>query len=218
MTMPGPRQHRHGTLVRAAIATWLLLISAAVVIDHVALSHLTERVETLATSTRVEALEQRLAGVTERLAQTPPWPDALPQGRYETERAALEQRLSTIEQALSNHPTDATLQPLQARLEQLEARLTAPPAAPRPRLPPPPTPKETEPPFRVMGAELRGGEQFLSILPPNTNGHALAQIRLLRPGEIESDWYLERVEGDTAIFRHGDEIRHLPVPRIRSIW
>ena len=40
MTMPGTRQHRHSTLMRAATATWLLLISAAVVINHVALSHL----------------------------------------------------------------------------------------------------------------------------------------------------------------------------------
>lgn len=222
MTMPGTRQHRHSTLTRAATATWLLLISAAAVINHVTLSHLTERVETLASMSRVEALEQRLAEVTEQLAQTPPSPDALPQARYETERTALEQRLSAIEQALSSHPKDATLQPLQARLEQLEARLTAPrpapPATPRPRLQAPPTPKETEPPFRVMGAELRSGEQFISILPANTSGHALAQIRLLRPGEIESGWHLERVEGDTAIFRHGDDTQRLPVPRTRSMW
>ncbi|WP_191831859.1 hypothetical protein [Pseudomonas fluorescens] len=222
MTMPGTRQHRHGSLMRAATATWLMLISAAAVINHVALSHLTEQMETLATSARVEALEQRLAEVTGQLAQPQAWPDTLPQSRYETDRTALEQRLNTIEQALSSHPTDAALQPLQARLEQLEARFTtprpAPPAAPRSRLPAPTTPKETEPPFRVMGTELRGGEQFLSILPANTNGHALAQIRLLRPGEIESGWYLERVEGDTAIFRNGDDTRRLPVPRIRSIW
>ncbi|HFJ0421592.1 TPA: hypothetical protein ACGS08_004197 [Pseudomonas aeruginosa] len=222
MTMPGPRQHRHSTLMRAATATWLLLISAAVVINHVALSHLSGQVETLATSTWVEALEQRLAEVTEQLALPQAWPDALPQARYDTERTALEQRLSAIEQALSSHPTEAALQPLQARLEQLEARFTAPrpapPAAPRPRLQTSPPSKETEPPFHVMGAELRGGEQFLSILPANTNGHALAQIRLLRPGEIESGWYLERVEGDTAIFRHGDDTRRLPVPRVRSIW
>ncbi|WP_313054339.1 hypothetical protein [Pseudomonas lopnurensis] len=222
MTMPGTRQHRHSTLMRAVTATWLLLISAAVVINHVALSHLSGQVETLATSARVEALEQRLAEAIEQLAQPQTWPDALPQARYETERTALEQRLSAIEQALSSHSTEAALQPLQARLEQLEARFTAPRpaphAAPRPRLPAPPTPKEAEPPFRVMGSELRGGEQFLSILPANTNGHALAQIRLLRPSEIESGWYLERVEGDTAIFRHGDDTRRLPGPRIRCIW
>lgn len=222
MTMPGTRQHRHSTLMRAATATWLLLISAAAVINHVALSHLTEQVDTPTATARVEALEQRLVEVTEQLAQTPSWPDALPQKRYEIERTALEQRLSTIEQALSSHPTDATLQPLQARLEHLEARLSAPrpapPAAPRPRLQPPSTPKDTEPPFRVMGAELRGGEQFLSILPANSNEHTLAQIRLLRPGEVESGWYLERVEGDTATFRHGDDTRRLPVPRTRSIW
>ena len=213
-TMPGSGQHRHGTLLRAATITWLLLISAAVVIDHVALSGLAAQVETNAPGLQVAVLEKRLAELVQQVEQAQQQPDALPQARYEVEHQALEQRLNAIEQALGSRPTADNLLPLQARIEQLEMRLSTPrpvpPAPPRPRAAAPSKPKVVEPPFRVIGAELRAGERFLSILPA-TSG-ALSQVRLLRPGESEAGWHLETIEGNAAVFRHGDDIRRLPVP------
>jgi len=213
-TMPGSGQYRHGTLLRAATITWLLLISAAVVIDHVALSRLAAQVETNAPGLQVAVLEKRLAELVQQVEQAQQRPDALPQARYEVEQQALEQRLNAIEQALGSRPTADNLLPLQARIEQLEMRLStprpAPPAPPRPRSAAPATPKVIEPPFRVIAAELRAGERFLSILPAASG--ALSQVRLLRPGESEVGWHLETIEGRTAVFRHGDDIRRLPVP------
>ena len=84
-----------------------------------------------------------------------------------------------------------------------------PPAQPRP-LAAPSKPKVVETQFRVIAAELRAGERFLSILPAASS--ALSQVRLLRPGEAEAGWHLETIEGNTAVFRHGDDIRRLPVP------
>ncbi|MGP6110855.1 hypothetical protein [Pseudomonas aeruginosa] len=212
-TMPGSRQHRHGTLLRAATITWLLLISAAVVIDHVALSGLAARVETSAAGLQVTVLEKRLAELTQQVEQAQQQPDALPQARYEVEHQALEQRLNAIEQALGSRPAADNLLPLQARIEQLEIRLstprTEPPVQPRPRSAAPAKPKIAEPPFRVIAAELRAGEQFLSILPSASG--ALSQVRLLRPGEDEAGWHLETIEGNTAVFRHGNDIRRLPI-------
>lgn len=214
MTMPGSGQHRHSTLMRIAAITWLLLISAAVVIDHVALSGLATQVETSAPGLQVAVLEKRLAELIQQVEQTQQQPAALPQARYEAEHQALEQRLSTIEQALGNRPTAENLLPLQARIEQLEMRLTSPRPTPsttvRPRASTPAKPKTAELPFRVIGAELRAGERFLSILP-SVSGE-LSQIRLLRPGEAEADWHLEAIEGSAAVFRHGDDTRRLPIP------
>jgi hypothetical protein len=62
----------------------------------------------------------------------------------------------------------------------------------------------------VIGAELRAGERFLAILPSASS--ALTQVRLLRPGETEAGWHLESIEGSSALFRHGDDTRRLPVP------
>ncbi|MFI8747997.1 hypothetical protein ACIGKL_22975 [Pseudomonas sp. NPDC077186] len=213
-TMPGSEPRQQGTLMRVAVVTWLLLISAAVVIDHVALSGLAIQVETSAPSRQVAALEKRLAELIQQVEHAQQEPVALPQARYEAERKALELRLSAIEASLGNQPATDNLLPLQARLEQLEMRLSAPPpippTPPRPRAAAPAKPKAIGPPFRVIGAELRAGEQFLSILPAAS--HALAQVRLLRTGEAEAGWQLEAIESNTAVFRHGDDSRRLPIP------
>ncbi|MBA1264560.1 MAG: hypothetical protein CVV19_00475 [Gammaproteobacteria bacterium HGW-Gammaproteobacteria-9] len=213
-TIPSSGHHRHGTLLRAAAIIWLLLISSAVVIDHVALSGLATQVETSAPGLQVAVLKKRLADLVQQVEQAQQQPDALPQARYEAERQALEQRLNTIDQALVSLPTADNLVPLQARIEQLEIRHSAPrPAsstAPHPRAAAPAKPKTIEPPFRVIGAERRAGERFLSILSAASN--TLSQVRLLRPGEAEAGWHLETIEGSAAVFRHGDDTRRLPIP------
>jgi len=213
-TMLGSEQHRHGTLMRTAIITWLLLISAAVVIDHVALSGLATQVETSATGLQVPVLEKRLADLVQQVEQAQQQPDALPQARYDVEHQALERRLNVIEQALGSRPTAESLLPLVARIEQLEIQLNeprpAPPPVPRPRASVPAKPKSIEPPFRVIGVELRAGERFLSIMSA-TSG-TLSQVHLLRPGETEAGWHLETIERSAAVFRHGDDTRRLPIP------
>lgn len=212
--MPGSGQHQRSTLMRAATITWLLLISAAVVIDHVALSGLAAQVETSAPGLQVAVLEKRLTELVQQIEQSQQQPAALPQARYELERQALELRLNMPEQAIGSRPTTENLLPLQARIEQLEAQFSAPrptpAAAPRPRVAASVKPKSIKPPLRVIGVELRAGEQFLSILPAASD--ALSQVRLLRPGEAEAGWHLESIEGSNALFRHGDDTRRLPVP------
>ncbi|PTC37556.1 Methyl-accepting chemotaxis protein [Pseudomonas paraeruginosa] len=200
--------------MRVAVVTWLLLISGAVAINHVAQSGLAAQVETHAPGLQVAVLENRLAELTQQVEHTQQQPDALPQARYEAERLAMEQRLSAIETSLGNQPAADNLLPLQARLDQLEMRLSAPPPAlptpPRPRAAAPAKPKAIEPPFRVIGTELRADEQFLSILPAASD--ALTQVRLLRPGETEAGWHLEAIETNTAVFRYGADSRRLPIP------
>ncbi|PXA51291.1 hypothetical protein DMC54_31865, partial [Pseudomonas aeruginosa] len=128
-TMPGSEPRRHGPLMRVAVVTWLLLISGAVAINHVAQSGLAAQVETHAPGLQVAVLENRLAELTQQVEHTQQQPDALPQARYEAERLAMEQRLSAIETSLGNQPAADNLLPLQARLDQLEMRLSAPPPA-----------------------------------------------------------------------------------------
>lgn len=213
-TMPGSESRPHGLLMRVAVVTWLLLISAAVLIDHVALSGLAAHVESRASSPQVAVLEKRLAELAQQVEHVQQQPAALPQARYEAEHLALELRLSVIEESLGSPPTADGLLPLQARIEQLEARLSAPvpvpPTPSRQRAVAPTKPKAVEPPFRVIGAELRAGERFLSIMPATAD--ALAQVRLLRPGETEAGWHLVAIEENTAVFRHDDDTRRLPIP------
>ena len=206
------RSHRT-TLLRVAAATWLLLISAVVVIDHVILSTRADRTEDAVPAMQLSELEAQLAELAREIEQQRQEPAALPLGRYESERVALDQRLAALEQALNDRPT-VDLEPLQTRIDRLEVRLanvrSAPTAASRPPVRAPARPRPIEPSFRVIGVELRAGERFLSILP--TDAAALAQARLLRAGETETGWRLEVIEDGGAVFRHGDEVRRLTVP------
>ena len=206
------RSHRT-TLLRVAGATWLLLISAVVVIDHVILSTRADRTEDAVPATQLSELEAQLAELAREIEQQRQEPAALPLGRYESERVALDQRLEALEQAVDDRPT-IDLQSLQTRIDRLEVRLatvrSAPTAASRPPVRAPARPRHVEPSFRVIGVELRAGERFLSILP--ADAAALAQARLLRAGETEAGWRLEVIEDGGAVFRHGDEVRRLTVP------
>jgi outer membrane murein-binding lipoprotein Lpp len=206
------RSHRT-TLLRVAAATWLLLISAVVVIDHVILSTRADRTEDAVPATQLSELEAQLAELAREIEQQRQEPAALPLGRYESERVALDQRLEALEQAVDDRPT-IDLQSLQTRIDRLEVRLatvrSAPTAASRPPVRAPARPRHVEPSFRVIGVELRAGERFLSILP--ADAAALAQARLLRAGETEAGWRLEVMEDGAAVFRHGDEVRRLTVP------
>ena len=206
------RSHRT-TLLRVAAVTWLLLISAVVVIDHVILSTRADRTEDAVPAMQLSELEAQLAELAREIEQQRQGPAALRWERYESERVALDQRLEALEQALNDRPT-VDLEPLQTRIDRLEVRLanvrSAPTAASRPPVRAPARPRPIEPSFRVIGVELRAGERFLSILP--TDAAALAQARLLRAGETETGWRLEVIEDGGAVFRHGDEVRRLTVP------
>ena len=206
------RSHRT-TLLRVAAVTWLLLISAVVVIDRVILSTRADRTEDAVPATQLSELEAQLAELAREIEQQRQGPAALPLGRYESERVALDQRLEALEQAVDDRPT-IDLQSLQTRIDRLEVRLatvrSAPTAASRPPVRAPARPRHVEPSFRVIGVELRAGERFLSILPADAS--ALSQAGLLRAGETEAGWRLEVIEDGAAVFRHGDEVRRLTVP------
>ncbi|PKO82704.1 MAG: hypothetical protein CVU19_00230 [Betaproteobacteria bacterium HGW-Betaproteobacteria-13] len=212
--IPGTPQHRRLQLLHVAAATWLLLVSATVVIDHVVLSNLEEAAKDRTPAMRIAALEGQMDDLTQQLEQHRQRPTALPQTRYESERRALDQRIAAVEEALGDHPTIDALQSLLARLERIEAHLATarptPSATVHPRVPAPVKPRPIEPAFRVIGIDLRAGERFLAILP--TTAGALAQVRLLLPGEAEAGWRLEAIERGAAVFRHGDETRRLNVP------
>lgn len=213
------RPQSRARLLRVAAATWLLLISAAVIIDHVALSRLADDVQASAPSLQVAMLDSRLTDLERRMDAADRQPASLTQSSLDATRQALEERLAVLEQTASTPQTAAAdIAPLQSRVEQLEARMRevrqapAPATAPVRRPPPADTarPALAEPPFRLLGIELRAGERFLSIAP--AHARSLAEARVLRLGETESGWQLEALEGQTAVFHFDGQTRQLAVP------
>ncbi|HEE4993077.1 TPA: hypothetical protein R7I52_004178 [Klebsiella pneumoniae] len=212
--IPGSGRRSRVPLLRVATITWALLISAGAVVNHVALSNLATQAGGSAQSTQVAALETQLAELGQQLEAQRQQPSTLTTAQFETERQAIDQRVSRIEQALGERLTAESLSPLQRRIEQLEARLAkAAQVAPTPtrtRKNQATKPKVAAPPFKVIGLEMRGGERFLSILPMGAAASPLTGV--LRPGETEAGWRLETIEDHTAVFQNGGQVLRVVAP------
>lgn len=88
MTIRDSATGQRTTLLRVAAATWLLLVSAVVLVDHMALSGLAEQTQAFAPTAQVSLLESRVDGLSHRVEQRHSQPAALPQARYEQDTAA----------------------------------------------------------------------------------------------------------------------------------
>ena len=215
MTLQSSTYSNRGRLLKNAAIAWFLFISAAVVIDHVALSRLSDDVQSNTLESRLMLLDHRLSELAQQVEDSLNRPDPATPDDLAAIRQSLEARLAGMEQAVSTHAGIADFTQLESRLDQFEAHLqearqAPPPAAPPTRRPTPAKTTITEPPFQVLGIELRGGERFLSIAP--TDPHSLAEARVIRPGEIVSGWLLEAVDGNAAIFRVDGQARQLTMP------
>lgn len=203
-------------LLRIAAITGLVLITAAVIINHVALTKQAEQIG--ARTNQIAMLYAQVAALGEDISQLPQ-PQTFPLDRYESEHQALEQRLKAVEQALNAHLAEDSLAPLQARIDQLTARIEArppvqPPAPTRPATPAasraPAKAAPLTPPFEALGIELRGDHQFLSIRSTGTS--SLSEVRLLRPGETEAGWRFDALDGNSAVLRQGGTTNRLTIP------
>lgn len=213
-TIPGSPRRSRVPLLRVATITWVLLISTGAVVNHVALSNLATQAGSSAQSTQVAALEARLAELGQQLEAQRQQPDTLTTTQFETERQAIEQRVSRIEQALGERLTVDSLAPLHSRIEQLEARLAKAaqvvPAPTRTRKNQSSRTRAAVPPFKVVGLEMRGGERFLSIQPAGGAPSPLTGV--LRPGESEAGWRLETIEDRTAVFQNNGQVLRVVAP------
>ena len=215
MTFRSDMPSNRTRLLKIAATAWLLFISAAVVINHVALSRLNEDIQSNTLEPQITLLEHRLGELNQQVEDALDRPNPVPPADLDAIRQAMEIRLSAMEQAISEQPPVPDLAPLENRLDQFEAHLQElrqppPPAARSTQRSPPAKPAVTDPPFQVLSIELRAGERFLSIAP---NGHrSLADARVIRPGETLGGWLLESLTGNSATFHVDGQVRHLSVP------
>lgn len=119
------------------------------------------------------------------------------------ELATLQKQLATNQQQISKIEADIT-----ALTTQLNALNTAPPKAQ-------PTTKRvtvsSSPPFKVLGAELRGGERVLVIQP---NGKAtIDSLQLVSIGQSYANWQLQSFNRQSAEFRQGTKVRRISITR-----
>jgi len=159
----------------------------------------------------VTALQSAVSGIEHE-------PPLIRAAQLETLERAQSAHFAQIDSSLANtiHGTD--LAPLEHQLTRLAAEVwrLRHPLTQRPQPGAHPgsgaarQPSEVSPPFKVMGKELRGSDEFLSVVPPDAQ--SLSAILLLHPGEADGNWKLEAIERRTAVFEVDNQVRRVPIP------
>ena len=209
---PSERNSRTRWL-KVAAAFWLLLISAVALINSVGLSRLAEQTQSSAQDAQVNALGLRVADLEQQADADKRRPAPISQAEFANARQALDERMTRLEEADEARALAIDLQTLQMRVNGIETRLEKTQqvaSAARPRTPVVTKPKVPEPPFRVLGVELRGGERFLSIT--STAAPSLAGARLLREGDAEGGWQLQSIEAQAGVFQVNGQTQRVAVP------
>jgi hypothetical protein len=205
-----PRGRR---LLSVVATSATVAIATLVVVDHGRLTHLARTSPSYASNTDVLALQRRLDASDHTLTRLQHASATVTQAMFDATRQAFDARLGKLEQLSSTTPTMDVVNALDARVHQLEvhqaasAQATNKAVTSRRHHVVPPTPRV--PPFAILGEEQRGGQTFLTIVPPHWR--ALGDVHLLQPGDSEGDWQLEALDGDTATFRVDGQIQHLPI-------
>lgn len=195
---------------------WLGLISVLVAVDHVALTRSSQDEEEHADREAVTALEDSVSALDTQLEALTQHP-AVTQASFAIAHRALADRLQRLEEDIGDTAPVGDVTLLHDRLKALESRA----ARPKRPLPAPPAPANPgaaaaekpilfQPPFSVVGIELRGGERFLSVAPINAS--LLGQVRVLRPGDVEGNWRLEALDGKSAQFNVDGQVRRIVIP------
>jgi uncharacterized small protein (DUF1192 family) len=209
------------TWLRAFYVVILTVASTLSIVNSAVLFRFLQQGKAEANTHQLQALGKRLEGLSRKVEAF----DTMPSPASTTAVSALHQeldaRLAKLEKDHDVAELTQRLNALQAQVEKIQAGQIAKRKArqqsaispPRTQTAAPPPPKE--PAFRVMGIEMRGGERFVSVIA--ANAASLSQARLLRPGDMEGPWLLDRIESEAAMFRDtsagtGSQTRRLPLP------
>ncbi|QVX40758.1 hypothetical protein J4H89_23515 (plasmid) [Ralstonia solanacearum] len=209
--VPSPTRRARRILIAAA-AGWLAF-SVLAVVAALSLSRQDEIARTRVQDAQAQKIVVRVSALERQTEAVKRQPATATQTEVASARQALETRLTQLEQAQSSLAPAAELAALNGRVGALEtsqskASQASAVAARRPAARP--KPKAPEPPFQVVGVELRGGERFLTISPPKST--ALNEVRLLREGAVEGPWQLQSIEAHAAVFRVNGQPQRVPLP------
>ena len=195
-----------------AAGVWLVLVSGIAIVDSVSLSRLIEQSRSSAQDAQVQALATRVSDLEHQAEATKHQPKPVVQGDFDAARQALEERLAHVEQAQAADAHGEDIKALQARVGVLEARLKKrAPSATAPRKTAETTKaKVPEPPFDVVGLELRGGERFVSIA--SRGATSLTDLRLLGEGESIGAWQLQAIDAHAVVFLVDDQTVRVALP------
>lgn len=218
------RTRRPRALSWVVIVQWGWLIGLSILLFTGGRSAIdVEATRSSASATQLlQALEGRIAVLEEsdqaRRVQTP----SATQQALQSLRESVEGRLDRLEQSASSEGPESQLEALRLEVEGVKTRMATLKAVSAERSvrrkvarPAPAVrsiaQREEPLPFRVLGVERRAGHLSASVAPVEGTLTTNA-IQVVLPGESLGKWRLEGVEGNTAIFRAGENVRRVALP------
>ena len=217
--VPGTPRSRAAAVFHIVLCTWLIGLSVLVFVSLQMTGSLAQQDQLDLAQRQQQLLETRLTALAENLQALQALPQAATVTVLQSTRESLEARLAAVEQAVSSLATADDVAALRTAVEQIKARQaaarTSTKALPRTARPAVTAPKAEPLPFRVIGAELRAGQRSILVAPlaSSISGPLSAdQLQPVLPGESVGAWRLEAIEGQTAVFRSGEQTRRLTIP------
>ena len=216
---PGTPRPRAASVLHIILCTWLIGLSVLLFVSLRMTGSLAQQDQLDLAQRQQQLLETRLTALAENLQALQALPQAATVTVLQSTRESLEARLAAVEQAVSSLATADDVAALRTAVEQIKARQaaarTSTKALPRTARPAVTAPKAEPLPFRVIGAELRAGQRSILVAPlaSSISGPLSAgQLQPVLPGESVGAWRLEAIEGQTAVFRSGEQTRRLAIP------
>lgn len=219
--MNGENPNWHGKASRVVTTIWLLVLSVLVGFDHVQIEQRMKAHPPDAQAAKLTDLEGELTALQLVISAIQRQPTPVRATEFEGFERAESEQLTHIETSLTDVVHVAEITPLEQQLNHLAAEVwrLRHPLPPRTQsaahVAPPSSGEESQtagvpPPFTILGAELRGGADFLTVAP--REAHSLFEIRVLRPGETDGGWKLDAIEGRAAVFETAGRLQRVPIP------
>lgn len=212
------------SLMNLLLVGWLILLTSITAVNLGISAQNPESAEVKDLDSRLQQLLAQVTVHSERfdgLLQEP----TITQSQLTNVQQALMQRIQAVTEQFRLFVTKNELTALQKqlsanqeRISKIEANITALTTQLNALNPPQPKVQTTKrvtvnpsPPFKVLGAELRGGEQILVIQP---NGKtAIDSLQLVSIGQSYANWQLQSFNRQSAEFRQGNKVRRITISR-----
>ncbi|MDE8740901.1 hypothetical protein PZA20_03605 [Pectobacterium polaris] len=208
-------RHTSAMIIRLLVWVWLGVLTALAVLNYRATANLVKREQVDASLQQIQVLEGRLTELADSIQALEARPVPASATALRSMQQSLETRIAQMEQKQENYASTQVVQTLRDELAQLKsqqkAAIQSAPTTSRTTNPAATAPRKMPFPFRILGLELRAGQRMVSIAPA-TGEPAPAQIQVVLPGETVSQWRLETIDGDTAIFSRAGQTRRLAIP------
>ncbi|QPI43587.1 hypothetical protein [Pectobacterium aroidearum] len=208
-------RHTSTMIIRLLVWVWLSVLTAFAVLNYRATADLVKREQVDASLQQVRVLEGRLTELADNIRALEARPLPASATALRSMQQSLETRIAQMEQKQENYASTQVVQTLRDELAQFKsqqkAAIQSAPTTSRTTNPAATAPRKMPFPFRILGLELRAGQRMVSIAPASGEP-APEQIQLVLPGETVSQWRLETIDGDTAIFSRAGQTRRLAIP------